>query len=212
MILVIDNYDSFTYNIVQYLGSLGETLEVVRNDAVTLQQVEKMAPQAIVISPGPGRPEDSGITMEVIERFFERVPILGVCLGHQAIGMFFGAELVRAKMPMHGKVSQVYHDGKGVLKGLRNPFNAMRYHSLILPEETIKLPLKVTAYTLDGEVMGLRLDGYPVEGVQFHPESIGTAQGMQVIRNFLNHYVHPGNHLSEPVVMPEQSRAVARHI
>lgn len=212
MILVIDNYDSFTYNIVQYLGSLGEALRVVRNDAVTLQQVEKLAPRAIVISPGPGRPEDSGITMAVIERFFEQVPILGVCLGHQAIGMVFGAKLVRAKKPMHGKVSQVYHDGKGVLKGLRNPFTAMRYHSLILPEETIKLPLKVTAYTLDGEVMGLRLDGFPVEGVQFHPESIGTAQGMQVIKNFLNHYVHQGNHLSEPVMMPEQARAAARLI
>jgi anthranilate synthase/aminodeoxychorismate synthase-like glutamine amidotransferase len=212
MILVIDNYDSFTYNIVQYLGSLGEKLTVVRNDTVTLQQVEKLAPQAIVISPGPGRPEDSGITLPVIERFFEQVPILGVCLGHQAIGMVFGAKLVRAKKPMHGKVSQVYHDGKGVLKGLRNPFRAMRYHSLILPEETIKLPLKVTAYTLDGEVMGLRLDGFPVEGVQFHPESIGTAQGMQVIKNFLNHYVHPGNHLSEPVMMPEKARVAARLI
>ena len=210
MILVVDNYDSFTYNIVQYLGSLGEELKVVRNDAVTVQQVEVLEPQAIVVSPGPGRPEDSGITLGVIERFFERVPILGVCLGHQAIGMVFGAELVRATKPMHGKVSQVYHDGKGVLKGLRNPFMAMRYHSLILPEETIKPPLKVSAYTLDGEVMGLRLDGLPVEGVQFHPESIGTAQGMQVIQNFLTQYVHPGHHVSPPLMAPEPAGASAR--
>jgi para-aminobenzoate synthetase component 2 len=209
MILVVDNYDSFTYNIVQYLGSLGEELMVVRNDAVDLEQVEKLAPQAIVISPGPGRPEDSGITLPVIERFFERIPILGVCLGHQAIGMIFGAELVRAEKPMHGKVSQVYHDGKGVLKGLRNPFMAMRYHSLILPEETIKPPLKVSAYTLDGEVMGLRLDGFPVEGVQFHPESIGTAQGMHVIKNFLTQYVHPGHRIPAQVMMPEPARATA---
>ncbi len=210
MILVVDNYDSFTYNIVQYLGSLGEELRVVRNDAVTINQVEDLAPEAIVISPGPGRPEDSGITLGVIERFFERVPILGVCLGHQAIGMVFGAELVRAAKPMHGKVSQVYHDGKGVLKGLRNPFMAMRYHSLILPEETIKPPLKVSAYTLDGEVMGLRLEGFPVEGVQFHPESIGTAQGMQVLQNFLTHHVHPGRRIAPPLFAQETAKAAAR--
>ncbi len=209
MILVVDNYDSFTYNIVQYLGSLGEELKVVRNDTVTLRQVEALAPEAIVISPGPGRPEDSGITLAVIERFFEQVPILGVCLGHQAIGMVFGAELVRAAKPMHGKVSQVYHDGKGVLKGLRNPFMAMRYHSLILPEETIKQPLKVSAYTLDGEVMGLRLDDLPVEGVQFHPESIGTAQGMQVIQNFLTQHVHPGHRIAPPLIATEPARATA---
>jgi anthranilate synthase/aminodeoxychorismate synthase-like glutamine amidotransferase len=210
MILVVDNYDSFTYNIVQYLGSLGEKLRVVRNDAVTLTEVEDLSPEAIVISPGPGRPEESGITLPIIERFFERVPILGVCLGHQAIGMVFGAELVRAAKPMHGKVSQVYHDGKGVLKGLRNPFMAMRYHSLILPEETIKPPLKVSAYTLDGEVMGLRLESFPVEGVQFHPESIGTAQGMQVLHNFLSHYVHPGRRMAPPPLMPEPASAAAR--
>lgn len=210
MILVVDNYDSFTYNIVQYLGSLGEDVKVVRNDAVTLRQVLALKPQAIVISPGPGRPEDSGITLAVIERFFEQVPIFGVCLGHQAIGMVFGAKLVRATKPMHGKVSQVYHDGKGVLKGLRNPFMAMRYHSLILPEKTIKPPLKVSAYTLDGEVMGLRVDDLPVEGVQFHPESIGTAQGMQVIQNFLNQYVHPGQYMSPPAIVPEPARVTAR--
>lgn len=210
MILVVDNYDSFTYNIVQYLGSLGEELRVVRNDAVTLGQVEALRPEAIVISPGPGRPEDSGITLGVIERFFEQVPILGVCLGHQAIGMVFGAELIRAAKPMHGKVSQVYHDGKGVLKGLRNPFMAMRYHSLILPEESIEPPLKVSAYTLDGEVMGLRLDGLPVEGVQFHPESIGTAQGMQVLHNFLAQHVHPGRRIAPLLLAPEPARSTAR--
>ncbi|KMY66498.1 anthranilate synthase component II [Desulfocarbo indianensis] len=192
MILVVDNYDSFTYNIVQCLGSLGEDVQVARNDAITLAQAKALEPQAIVISPGPGRPEESGITLKVIEHFFERVPILGVCLGHQAIGMVLGAELVRAAKPMHGKLSQVYHDGKGVLTGLRNPFLAVRYHSLILPEETIKPPLKVSAYTLEGEVMGLRVEGLPVEGVQFHPESIGTAQGMHIIENFLSHHVRPG--------------------
>jgi len=192
MILVVDNYDSFTYNIVQCLGSLGEEVRVARNDAVTLAQVKALEPQAIVISPGPGRPEESGITLKVIEHFFEIVPILGVCLGHQAIGMVLGAELVRAAKPMHGKLSQVYHDGKGVLTGLRNPFLAVRYHSLILPEETIKPPLKVSAYTLEGEVMGLRVEGLAVEGVQFHPESIGTAQGMHIIENFLSHHVRPG--------------------
>ncbi len=199
MILVVDNYDSFTYNIVQCLGLLGAEPKVVRNDAVTLQQVERLEPQAIVISPGPGRPENSGITLAVIERFLERVPILGVCLGHQAIGLVLGAELVRAARPMHGKSSEVYHDGRGVLKGLRNPFPAVRYHSLVLTEQSIEPPLKVSAYTLEGEVMGVRLEGHAVEGVQFHPESIGTGQGMRILENFVTQHLHGGRRVAAPL-------------
>lgn len=185
MILLIDNYDSFTYNIAQALGELGREILTLRNDMVTVNEVEAFGPEAIVISPGPGRPEDSGITCELISAMAGRVPILGVCLGHQAIGQVFGAKVVRAAQPVHGKTSEVFHDGRGLFAGLRNPFRAVRYHSLVVPEETVRPPLAVTAYTMTGEVMGLEAAELNLYGVQFHPESIATAQGMLLFRNFL---------------------------
>ena len=185
MILLIDNYDSFTYNIAQALGELGREILTLRNDAVTVRDVEAFAPEAIVISPGPGRPEDSGITCELVSAMAGRAPILGVCLGHQAIGQVFGAKVVRAAQPVHGKTSEVFHDGRGLFAGLRNPFRAVRYHSLVVPEETVRPPLAVTAYTMAGEVMGLEAPHLNLYGVQFHPESIATAQGMLLFRNFL---------------------------
>ena len=171
MIAVIDNYDSFTYNIVQALGSLGCELKVMRNDVVPVEAVGELEPEALIISPGPGRPEDAGITCAAIERYATSFPILGVCLGHQAIAQVFGAKVVRSGKPMHGKVSEVFHDARGLYAGLRNPFVAARYHSLVVPEDSVKDPLVISAYTLDGEVMGLRHKDLPVEGVQFHPES-----------------------------------------
>ncbi len=192
MILVIDNYDSFTYNIVQALGSLGCELVVRRNDAVDLAGVRRLAPEAIVISPGPGRPEQAGVTCEVIQRLAGKLPILGICLGHQAIGQVFGARVVRAARPVHGKTSEVFHDGQGLFSGLRNPFLAARYHSLVVPEPDVRPPLEVSAYTLEGEVMGLRSPGLMLEGLQFHPESIATAQGMAIFQNFLDLYLRPG--------------------
>lgn len=189
MILMVDNYDSFTFNVAQALGSLGEELKVFRNDAITVEEIERLAPAAIVISPGPGRPEDSGITCPVIERLAGKIPILGVCLGHQAIGQVLGATVQRARQPVHGKTSEVFHDGKGLYAGLRNPFRAARYHSLIVTEPTIKPPLSVAAYTLEGEVMGLRAPELMLEGVQFHPESIATPQGKTIFENFLDMYV-----------------------
>lgn len=186
MILVIDNYDSFTYNVVQALGALGQELVVKRNDAIAVDDIDGIAPDAIIISPGPGRPENSGITCEVIERYQDRLPILGVCLGHQAIGQVFGAKVERADQIVHGKTSEIFHDGKGLYQGLRNPFRATRYHSLIVPEESLADPLEVSAYTLDGEVMGVRVKGSKVEGVQFHPESIATPQGDAIFRNFID--------------------------
>lgn len=186
MILVIDNYDSFTYNVVQALGALGQELVVKRNDAIAVDDIDGIAPDAIIISPGPGRPENSGITCEVIERYQDRLPILGVCLGHQAIGQVFGAKVERADQIVHGKTSEIFHDGKGLYQGLRNPFRATRYHSLIVPEESLADPLEVSAYTLDGEVMGIRVKGTKVEGVQFHPESIATPQGDAIFRNFID--------------------------
>ncbi len=189
MIAVIDNYDSFTYNIVQALGSLGCELAVMRNDAVEVERIGDMEPEALIISPGPGRPEDAGITCAAIERYAGSFPILGVCLGHQAIARVFGAEVVRSGRPMHGKVSEVFHDARGLYAGLRNPFVAARYHSLVVPEDSVKDPLSISAYTLEGEVMGLRHRELAVEGVQFHPESIATAQGMLLFKNFLRRHL-----------------------
>ena len=185
MILMIDNYDSFTYNLVQYLGELGEKLVVKRNDAVTLQSVKRLAPASIVISPSPGRPSDAGISMELIKRLGSTTPILGVCLGHQCIGEVFGGQVVRAARPMHGKTSQIHHDGSGVFRHLPNPFEATRYHSLIVTREGLPKTLHVTAWTAGREIMGLRHAHQPVYGVQFHPESILTSAGKDLLRNFL---------------------------
>ena len=186
MILVIDNYDSFTYNLVQYLGELGADVRVMRNDAVTVDEVAASKPQRIVISPGPGRPEDAGVTMAVIERMGESTPILGVCLGHQAIGAVFGGAVVRAGVPMHGKTSTIEHDGKGVFHGISGPFVASRYHSLVVAEQSLPPDLEVTARTKeDATVMGLRHRRLPIHGVQFHPESILTGEGKTILRNFL---------------------------
>ncbi|MCF8033053.1 MAG: aminodeoxychorismate/anthranilate synthase component II [Desulfarculaceae bacterium] len=189
MIAVIDNYDSFTYNIVQALGALGCELEVMRNDAVPVEAIGDLEPEALIISPGPGRPEDAGITCAAIERYAGSFPILGVCLGHQAIAQVFGARVERSGKPMHGKVSEVFHDARGLYAGLRNPFVAARYHSLVVPEESVRDPLVISAYTLEGEVMGLRHLDLPVEGVQFHPESIATAQGVLLFQNFMRRHL-----------------------
>ena len=185
MILVIDNYDSFTYNLVQYLGELGATLQVARNDALDVDAVARLAPERIVISPGPGNPDQAGVSLEVIRRLGVTTPILGVCLGHQAIGQAFGATVARARTQMHGKTSDIRHDGRGVFAGLSNPFVATRYHSLVVLPDTVPIDLEVTARAEDGEVMGLRHRRYPVEGVQFHPESILTVEGKRLLANFL---------------------------
>ena len=184
-ILVIDNYDSFTYNLVQYFGELGADLEVHRNDTLTLADVEKLAPAKIVISPGPGTPDDAGISLDLIREFGPRTPILGVCLGHQAIGQALGAKVVRAERLMHGKTSPVNHNGHGVFAGLPTPLQATRYHSLLVDRDTIPDELEITAETAEGEVMGLKHRTWPLEGVQFHPESVLTEHGMQMIANFL---------------------------
>jgi anthranilate synthase/aminodeoxychorismate synthase-like glutamine amidotransferase len=185
MILVIDNYDSFTYNLVQYFGELGADLVVRRNDQVTLEEVENMRPDRICISPGPGTPLEAGISSEVILRFGPSVPILGVCLGHQCIGHAFGGEVVRADRLMHGKTSPILHEGDGVFDGLPNPFEATRYHSLIVRRESLPPELEITAETAAHEIMGLRHRRYPIEGVQFHPESIMTEPGKRMLANFL---------------------------
>ena len=185
MILVIDNYDSFTYNLVQYLGELGAELRVVRNDAVDADGVAALAPERIVISPGPGTPDDAGVSLSLIRRFGERTPILGVCLGHQAIGQAFGGTVARAKAQMHGKTSDIRHDGRGVFAGLSNPLTATRYHSLVILPHTVPGDLEVTAWAEDGEIMGVRHRRWPVEGVQFHPESILTVEGKRLLGNFL---------------------------
>jgi anthranilate synthase/aminodeoxychorismate synthase-like glutamine amidotransferase len=186
MLLVIDNYDSFTYNLVQYLGELGETVEVRRNDRVTVQQIEaELRPERIVISPGPGTPDTAGITLEVIERFAGKVPLLGVCLGHQAIGQAFGGRVIRAPELMHGKSSEVIHDGKTIFAGLTDHFQAGRYHSLIVEKESLPASLEISARTADDIIMGLRHRELKVEGVQFHPESILTSEGKQLLANFL---------------------------
>jgi para-aminobenzoate synthetase component 2 len=185
MILVIDNYDSFTYNLVQYLGELGATVVVRRNDELTLAELEEQLPQRILISPGPGRPADAGIAPGVIKRFAGRVPILGVCLGHQAIGEVFGGRVVRARSVMHGKASEIVHDGKTVFRNLASPFSAGRYHSLIVERESLPPCLEISAETRDGVIMGLRHREQPIEGVQFHPESILTPAGKGLLANFL---------------------------
>ena len=184
MIAVIDNYDSFTYNLVQYLGELGAKLQVYRNDQVSVEELVALNPSHIVISPGPGEPTDGGISNEVIDRFHQEVPILGVCLGHQCIAYIFGGKVDRAPRLMHGKTSPIYHNGQGVFAGLPNPFEATRYHSLIV-KEPLPPELEVTAHTAEGEVMGLRHRHYPTVGVQFHPESILTREGKRLLRNFL---------------------------
>jgi anthranilate synthase/aminodeoxychorismate synthase-like glutamine amidotransferase len=187
MVLVIDNYDSFTYNLVQYLGELGADVRVRRNDAVTMSEIEAMAPDQILISPGPGRPEDAGVSVDVIRRFGPTTPILGVCLGHQAIGIVYGGTVCRASAPMHGKTSTVVHDGKGVFKGIAAPFPAGRYHSLVIAGEPAPRELEVAARTQeDGTIMAVRHRTYPVHGVQFHPESVLTEEGRTILRNFLD--------------------------
>lgn len=185
MLVVIDNYDSFTYNIVQYLGELGCDVRVFRNDAISLEQIGKLAPDHIVISPGPGGPESAGVSCEAIRHFAGKVPVLGVCLGHQCIGKVFGGRVVRAECLMHGKTSQVYHDGKGVFAGLPSPVRATRYHSLIVERTSLPACLCVTAWTKKREIMGLRHRAFPVFGVQFHPESIMSEHGKDLLKNFL---------------------------
>jgi len=185
MILVIDNYDSFTYNLVQYLGELGAQIEVRRNDQTSLDEIERSAPERIVISPGPKTPDEAGICLELIRELSGRVPILGVCLGHQAIGQAFGGKVVRAPEIMHGKTSQIAHDGKTIFSGLPNPFPATRYHSLIVERASLPACLEITATSPDGLIMGLRHTTAKVEGVQFHPESILTDAGKQLLANFL---------------------------
>jgi len=185
MILVIDNYDSFTYNLVQYFGELGAELIVRRNDKVGLDEIEKLQPERICISPGPGTPLDAGISNELIRQFGPRIPILGVCLGHQCIGHVFGGEIVRAPRLMHGKTSPILHEGDGVFHGLPNPFEATRYHSLVVRRETFPAELEILAETSDGEIMGLRHRRFPIHGVQFHPESILTEEGKRLLTNFL---------------------------
>ena len=185
MLLVIDNYDSFTYNLVQYFGELGANPLVKRNDAVTVEEVEKMKPERIVISPGPGSPKDAGISMELIRRMGGKIPLLGVCLGHQCIGEIYGGRVVRAGRLMHGKTSPIRHDAKGVFRGLPNPFEATRYHSLIVEKSSVPDCLEISADTSEGEIMGLRHREHPVHGVQFHPESILSKEGKDLLANFL---------------------------
>jgi anthranilate synthase/aminodeoxychorismate synthase-like glutamine amidotransferase len=185
MLLMLDNYDSFTYNLVQYLGELGEVMKVYRNDQITPDEVEEMKPDKIVISPGPCSPNEAGVSNDLIRRFAGRVPVLGVCLGHQCIGHVFGGEVVRAPRLMHGKTSMIHHDGKTIFRGVPNPFEATRYHSLIIRRETLPNCLEISAETDQGEIMGVRHREHVVEGVQFHPESILTECGKDLLRNFL---------------------------
>jgi len=185
MLLVIDNYDSFTYNLVQYFGELGAELLVKRNDEITLGEIEALQPERICISPGPCTPKEAGISCEVIRTFGPRIPLLGVCLGHQAIGYVYGGDVVRAGRLMHGKTSPIQHDGKAIFAGLPNPFEATRYHSLLVKRETFPDALEIAAETAEGEIMGLRHREFPIHGVQFHPESILTLEGKRLLQNFL---------------------------
>lgn len=188
MILLIDNYDSFTYNLYHYLGELGAQVTVFRNDKITLEEIEALRPEKIVISPGPCTPKQAGISCQVIRRFGEKIPILGVCLGHQCIGAAFGAEIVRAPSVMHGKLSEVIHDERTIFRSLKNPFAAMRYHSLVIKPESLAGELSVSARTADDVIMGIRHKTFPIEGVQFHPESILTDEGKKLLKNFLDCY------------------------
>jgi para-aminobenzoate synthetase component 2 len=186
MILMIDNYDSFTYNLVQYLGELGQALKVVRNDKITISQIKKLKPSRIVISPGPGRPEDAGISCDVIREFAPKIPILGVCLGHQCIGYVYGGKIINAKSLMHGKTSLIYHNGKTIFKNIPSPFEATRYHSLVIERRSLPSVLEIIARTKkDNEIMGIKHRIYPLWGVQFHPESILTKMGKNILSNFL---------------------------
>jgi len=188
MILMIDNYDSFTYNLVQYLGELGEELVVKRNDELTIEDIEKLRPNYLMISPGPCTPNEAGISLDAIRHFAGKIPIFGVCLGHQSIAQVFGGDVVRAEKLMHGKTSQIFHDENTIFKGISNPFTATRYHSLIVKKETLPDCFDITAWTNDGEIMGIRHKTFPIEGVQFHPESIMTESGKMLLKNFLTHY------------------------
>ena len=185
MILVIDNYDSFTYNLVQYLGEMGADLKVARNDKISLEEINEMFPEKIVISPGPGVPQEAGLTMDIIKAFARDIPILGVCLGHQAIGAVFGGKVVRAKVLMHVKTSMIYHGEETIYRGVSNPFEATRYHSLLIEEKSMPSCLKITSKAKDGTIMGIRHKEYPLEGIQFHPESVLTEAGKKVLSNFL---------------------------
>lgn len=189
MILMIDNYDSFTYNLVQYFGELGQEIDVVRNDAITIADIERMMPSMIVISPGPCTPNEAGMSLAIIEHFAGRIPIFGVCLGHQAIAQVFGGNVVRAERLMHGKTSNVFHENDGVHRNMPNPYVATRYHSLIVERETLPESLVITAETEVGEIMGIRHQQFAVEGVQFHPESMMTENGLQLLQNFIDTYV-----------------------
>lgn len=186
MLLMIDNYDSFTYNLVQYLGELGEEVVVFRNDEITVKEIEKLKPEKIVISPGPCSPKEAGVSVDVIKYFAGKIPILGVCLGHQSIGYAFGGEIIKAKCLMHGKTSLIFHNGKGIFKNVENPFEATRYHSLAIRKETLINDFEISAWTVDGEIMGIRHKKLPIEGVQFHPESILTKEGKKILKNFLD--------------------------
>lgn len=188
MILVIDNYDSFTFNLVQYLGQLGEQVEVRRNDEIGLDGIAAMKPDHILISPGPCTPNEAGISLAVIDRFKGEIPIFGVCLGHQAIGQAFGGDVIRAEKLMHGKTSPIEHDGRTIFEGIPSPFTATRYHSLIVKRETLPDDLEISAQTAEGEIMAVRHKRYPIEGVQFHPESIITEHGLTLLRNFIRHW------------------------
>lgn len=187
MLLVIDNYDSFTYNLVQFLGELGAEMKIYRNDEITLDEIEKnLKPEKILISPGPGTPDDAGISLDILRNLYDKTPILGVCLGHQAIGQVFGGKVVRAPAPVHGKPVEIRHDGKTIYKNLTDPFSAARYHSLIVERETLPDCLEISAASPDGIIMGLRHKTHKIEGVQFHPESILTTEGKKLLQNFLN--------------------------
>ncbi|MGG0029872.1 aminodeoxychorismate/anthranilate synthase component II [Bacillus safensis subsp. osmophilus] len=196
MILMIDNYDSFTYNLVQYLGELGEELIVKRNDQVTIQEIEELKPDFLMISPGPCSPDEAGISMEAIKHFAGSIPIFGVCLGHQSIAQVFGGDVVRAERLMHGKTSEIKHDGKGVFTGLQNPLVATRYHSLIVKNETLPECLEATASTKEGELMAIRHKELPIESVQFHPESIMTSFGKEMLKNFIETYRKKGHEVN----------------
>ncbi|GJL81163.1 MAG: glutamine amidotransferase [marine bacterium B5-7] len=185
MLLMIDNYDSFTYNLVQYFGELGSQVNVFRNDQISIDEVESLTPERICISPGPCTPNEAGISVDLVSRFGSRIPLLGVCLGHQSIAQAYGGEIVRARTLMHGKTSMIHHDGSGVFKGLSNPFQATRYHSLVADRDALPDSLKINAWTDDDEIMGIRHEEFPVHGVQFHPESILTQHGHTLLKNFL---------------------------